>query len=118
MSETCANCGRGIGKLETPRVFEGNVVCPECWGRLEQERALSALSYASTPPAPPRRRQRGVSVFLIGGRIVFGGATALLLWMALEERAKIMGQPERFIFPIILTAFFFGLTFVSRAFPR
>ena len=28
--EICANCGRKIGKLETPCVFNGNVVCEEC----------------------------------------------------------------------------------------
>jgi hypothetical protein len=32
--ETCANCGRTIGKLETPHVHNEHVVCAECHGRL------------------------------------------------------------------------------------
>lgn len=28
--ETCANCNRSIGKLETAYVFKGNVVCEQC----------------------------------------------------------------------------------------
>ena len=31
---TCANCGRAIGKLETPRVWQNHVVCAECEKRL------------------------------------------------------------------------------------
>lgn len=116
--EECSNCGRVIGKLETPRVFEGNVVCAACWGVLTAQTEPVGYEAGVDTSRRLRPRQGGFSVFLIAGRIVFGGATAFLLWMALEERAKVMGQPERFIFPIIFTAFFFGLTFVKRAFPR
>jgi hypothetical protein len=28
--DVCANCGRTIGKLESPCVFNGNIVCEEC----------------------------------------------------------------------------------------
>ena len=35
--EQCANCGRAIGELETPQIFHGNVVCPECRVRLEYD---------------------------------------------------------------------------------
>ena len=32
--ETCASCGRTIGRLETPHVYGNNIVCPECLTRL------------------------------------------------------------------------------------
>src|SRR3989442_481999 len=50
-TEFCQNCGRAIGKLETPRVHEQHVVCAECWGRLspqpdhEEPRPVGDLSY-------------------------------------------------------------------------
>lgn len=28
--ETCANCDRSIGKLETPHVYKGEIVCAAC----------------------------------------------------------------------------------------
>jgi uncharacterized Zn finger protein (UPF0148 family) len=28
--ETCANCGRTIGKLEPAQLHQGNIVCPAC----------------------------------------------------------------------------------------
>ncbi|MGD0542399.1 MAG: hypothetical protein ABSB33_12870 [Tepidisphaeraceae bacterium] len=30
----CANCGRQFGKLESPKNWNGNVVCAECFSRL------------------------------------------------------------------------------------
>ena len=35
--EECANCGRVIGKLEHSYNFKGNVVCVQCYKRLEQD---------------------------------------------------------------------------------
>jgi hypothetical protein len=32
--EKCANCDRVIGKLETPQVWQDQIVCAECYGRL------------------------------------------------------------------------------------
>ncbi len=34
MSEICENCGKQIGDLETPHVFQGHIVCTECDKRL------------------------------------------------------------------------------------
>ena len=34
-SETCANCGRKIGRLETPHVWKENIVCAQCHRVLE-----------------------------------------------------------------------------------
>jgi hypothetical protein len=60
MMEECTNCGRIIGKLETPRVFDGNVVCAGCWGVLTDTTAKSVLGYEST--ADTKRR-----IEVIGG---------------------------------------------------
>ncbi|MGC8542255.1 MAG: OB-fold protein [Phycisphaerae bacterium] len=35
-TETCGNCGATIGKLETPMVWKGSVVCDACHKRLSQ----------------------------------------------------------------------------------
>jgi len=35
--ESCETCERAIGKLETPRVFKGSVVCAKCWEVLSLE---------------------------------------------------------------------------------
>lgn len=32
--DACANCGRPIGKLETPHIYNDNIVCAECAARL------------------------------------------------------------------------------------
>jgi hypothetical protein len=34
---TCENCGRRIGKLETPHPWQSHVVCGECLGRLKAQ---------------------------------------------------------------------------------
>jgi hypothetical protein len=52
MMEECTNCGRVIGKLEMPRVFDGNVVCAGCWGVLSQN-VPAALAYQTPAPPPP-----------------------------------------------------------------
>jgi len=31
----CENCGRSIGRLESPHIYENHVVCPECEARLK-----------------------------------------------------------------------------------
>ena len=36
--ETCRNCGRAIGKLETPQVWKDAIVCGECHARLTKQR--------------------------------------------------------------------------------
>lgn len=54
-TETCANCSRVIGKLETAHLWEGNVVCAACRKRLDNERSAAVINYAgpSTPPIRP-----------------------------------------------------------------
>jgi hypothetical protein len=48
--ETCTNCNRAIGNLETPHLYEGHIVCADCYQRLEAEHRTRALGYASTTP--------------------------------------------------------------------
>ncbi len=49
--EKCENCGRVIGKLETPYVWTGNIVCAECHQRLSgiARTAAPATSGAASP---------------------------------------------------------------------
>jgi hypothetical protein len=51
--EQCENCGRTIGKLETPMVYRDSVVCPECHARL----AVQSVPYASPASTPPGKRE-------------------------------------------------------------
>ena len=65
MSETCENCGRTIGKLETPHVWKENIVCRDCNSKLREIACAStALPDAIvTPPIlpqhPPAQFRRG-----------------------------------------------------------
>jgi len=38
-AQHCAHCGRVIGRLETPRVWQGSVVCVGCRDRLRAAQA-------------------------------------------------------------------------------
>lgn len=49
MSETCENCRREIGRLETAHIHAGHVVCGECKSRLGGE-IVYATPLASVPP--------------------------------------------------------------------
>lgn len=44
--ETCANCHRNIGSLETPQIYADHVVCSGCYAR------LSAKPPAAATPIP------------------------------------------------------------------
>ena len=46
--EACANCGRAIGKLEAAHIWNEQVVCAECHGKL-----AGAPAAAGAPPAVP-----------------------------------------------------------------
>lgn len=47
--ETCENCGKKIGNLETPKVFQDHIVCGECWEKLSPRE----IDYESAVPAAP-----------------------------------------------------------------
>jgi len=82
--ETCENCGRAIGKLETPHVFRNNITCPECWAKLQ-------------PAAPPASGQS----FPINIQVVAGGVQTI------QKTAK----KWKALRLIALLAFIFGVTF-------
>ncbi len=48
-TEICGNCGRSIGRLETPRIHGEHVVCAECYVRLVPQ--AQVVAYA-TPVQP------------------------------------------------------------------
>ncbi len=57
-TETCQNCGRTIGNLETRHLFNGQIVCAQCDGQLRspQPQATAPPHPAVTPsPAPVTR---------------------------------------------------------------
>ena len=49
--EKRSNCERAIGNLETPYVFRDNVVCMECWQRLDGQARPDAVPPKETGPA-------------------------------------------------------------------
>lgn len=50
--EQCANCGQTIGRLETPCVYEDQIVCAECYARLGSIREYAApIATHHTPPS-------------------------------------------------------------------
>ena len=51
MIERCANCEAAIGNLETPYLWQGNVVCPSCYKKLNRQAAGSSASVETQTPA-------------------------------------------------------------------
>jgi ssDNA-binding Zn-finger/Zn-ribbon topoisomerase 1 len=49
----CANCGDRIGRLETPRVFNDQVVCAKCWEKLSDAEAAELTAALEDAPPPP-----------------------------------------------------------------
>ena len=79
--ETCANCGRTIGNLETPAVWNGSVVCADCHGILERQNK-TAQPAAATQPNPHACPHCGSSQtaslrVIYQGGVSVGGATGV-----------------------------------------
>jgi len=51
--ETCANCQRAIGALETPQLFNDHVVCASCYSLLVAQRNSTAIAPSHTAIASP-----------------------------------------------------------------
>lgn len=51
--ETCENCGRGIGNLETPFVWEDKAVCKPCHTKLSRANGPPPVPASAQPPRPP-----------------------------------------------------------------
>lgn len=78
--ETCANCGRVIGKLETPMVWQENVVCPECFGRLSGMRTIPPIPDAVAPLREKPRRSENVVFFTVLFWVASIIIVAFLIW--------------------------------------
>src|SRR5277367_5745879 len=62
--DRCVNCGTAIGKLETPMVWEEEVVCVECHAKLskaETYRHASAKKYLNSAPSESEKIQLPVA---------------------------------------------------------
>ena len=54
--EKCENCGRVIGKLETPNLHQGAVVCGECDRRLKSAAGGSPVAASEGPTAASEKK--------------------------------------------------------------
>jgi len=105
--ETCENCGRAIGKLETPYVTDDNVVCAECYDKIKASREPqrnTPVAQNAAPAqvvhaehdvveyAPPARRRsqtyhreqprgNGAAMALGIGSLVMGIVALLACWI-------------------------------------
>jgi hypothetical protein len=69
--ESCENCGRGIGKFETPWLHGERTVCQQCWERLNAESAaappLAAPQIPASRPIVPGNLRRLITGFVAIG---------------------------------------------------
>jgi hypothetical protein len=56
--EQCSNCGRVIGNLETPNIWQQHVVCAECHERLAATSAAAQAPLVSQKIANSARRNK------------------------------------------------------------
>lgn len=81
--ETCANCGRTIGNLETPHLFREQVVCPECANRLSRQvNPPPMLGSAQTVPVANPGLSQGSSplrIILIIAGVLFSVIAVVFL---------------------------------------
>ena len=85
--ETCENCGRTIGKLETPHRYENHVVCPKCDQLLQGQKT----SKSEPTPAPYTQRE-GEHVQVRKKKQIFAamsclGTVLLLMGLVMEWQA-------------------------------
>ncbi len=71
-TETCENCGRPIGKLETPMLWRGRVVCFDCDGLLRKQANTDAKIYPvpANPPTVHQPKINGIPLCKCGTRMV------------------------------------------------
>lgn len=76
MADKCENCGKSIGKMETPYLWNEKVVCLDCHNWFSS-RADSSIQPASVPPPqgnPPKKEDAlgCAESALFGILVVFG----------------------------------------------
>lgn len=110
--ETCENCNRVIGNLETPRVHQGHIVCATCAKVLDDE---------SAAPGVGRPNNEGAVLEGIGALLGIGGV--LVLFAPLVLPPAIMDQMSeaairRGMGACILAAIIGLVTFAAGRFLR
>jgi len=92
--EECANCGRPIGRLETPHIFKNQVVCAACNERLSNPPPVPRAAVAELPvageamrccpicgsTAKPKKKANGSTIVLLF-LLLFFLLPGLLYWM-------------------------------------
>jgi hypothetical protein len=77
--ENCTNCGRQIGKLETPHLVNGQIVCPQCEGALKKQKFQPRIQSISKPKS-------GLLKGILIGVVSVIAALAILLYWARPVR--------------------------------
>lgn len=68
--EQCANCGKIIGKLETPHVFNGAVVCAACSTVLNQQKVPPPIGSPGVPNPAAEKNEKLGAVIAIAGVVI------------------------------------------------
>ncbi len=77
-NEVCEKCGRAIGKLEHPFVYEGHVVCKDCNKKLRDGPQEIAAESGSPPATPDTVLTKPAKVTAIGGMRIGAGVCNIL----------------------------------------
>lgn len=114
MTETCANCGAAIGKLETPYVFQDQTVCGACHARLNP-----TLNYAAGGTATLERPRVQVIeqtaktwkfLMLIGALVSVGGFATLMVGLIHSTSTAPFGDTVvQFAFAFLILGFLVAL---------
>ena len=68
--ETCENCRRVIGRLETPQVYADHIVCAECYARLTSKPATQDKFSDPQANAQAARTMFRVFFWIIAGAVI------------------------------------------------
>ncbi|MGC9260683.1 MAG: PH domain-containing protein [Phycisphaerae bacterium] len=81
-TETCGNCGATIGKLETPMIWKGSVVCGPCYEKLNRTNKA-----VRTPVPEAGQREQGQETVLLQGRV---SGWPVIIWAVITVIAAII----------------------------
>jgi len=96
--QTCANCGGGIGKLETPFTWKGQTVCATCIAKLRDSDALGGGVIPYATPVKQRGTWR-IWLWTLGGLglvavLGFLGLFTLRTAVSIPSPAPVSVQPS------------------------
>ena len=118
--ETCTNCNRTIGNLETPHLYEGHIVCANCYSRLEGENRTKALGYAATDP-PVAQDGKAVASLVLGlvsivaWCLPIAGLPVSIVGIVMGVKGLKSNRRGMAITGLILSCIFLVLTLVNAA---